>query len=167
MKVTMCWTDPDVTKTWLSETWTNGESKDVLASFYALDTSGGTVTEFWQASTTTDQFLFIDSRASFPVGFAYFLFRMSSSNYRLRLTARTSAGATTSTNAITTSMATIIDPSDLLPIEGYIGQGKFNHSITTSGGITIKWEPLSGSGGEAWEAASLSYGTRYGNNDCP
>jgi len=87
--------------------------------------------------------------------------------YRTRITNKTYSFTGPVKNVITDSMNTTIASPDFSPVAGSIQDHAFGQSVTTNGGITVRWEPLDGSGSQAWEATTLSYASRYGNDSCP
>ena len=172
MKVTLCWTDNDLTKTYMGCTWNNGQSKIVCPDTYNSANSTTTVpttasgwAETWIKGTAsygntlslkngfqgsgsnnfTQNYLRVSGGGYSDLGTQYlYLF-----NWHLTSTTGTNkrtytSGLSTGTNGFDPSTAPLQGPIN----DAGIQDGQFGH-ITNTNGITIKWEPISGAG-QTW-----------------
>ena len=184
LKITMCWTDADVTKSFLACTYTNGESKSVCP--YHYDT---TTEEDWIAKGTafsgspSDRFRIVSntgiivytypSSAVISGNGAQINFRWSSGAFNLnghKVATGTKAGTTLQTKSLSAhniSMTAFPATGTSITTEFFGGVG--SGSITTNTGVTIKWAPISGSGKSwaSWKNTGLSYVPATGNESCP
>jgi hypothetical protein len=164
MKVTLCWSDAEVTRTWQSVSWKNGESKVICAYTYNSDVSG----ERWNARHEGLHLIQSSSPSDYSpskINWRKFarvrfigVFSTYYGGYNMTfLASRNATAANPPPTQFTTSsfVANNITSRYPLPadwptntVKTHISDDQFGF-VTSSNGVTIKWQPISGAG-ESW-----------------
>ena len=161
LRVTICWTDADPTKSFLGCTWTNGESKLVCAKYYSKTTNTtGVDKETWKQYTASDRLELVQGIQPFLTYYGGTKFwpqkKNAFKNNAVRNTfQKTAAPAVTpptaftvssliSSNSVSSASPALADwPNSV--VQPFISDDQFGF-VTDYNGVTISWSPADGTG---------------------
>jgi len=178
VKMTLCWSGPGL-RVFLREEWENGESKIICPSNYW--TSGR---EVWRIAIDDSVRLSVDQGSGYSPGEADIavIIRNNQAQFYVGLNYNEGGGYGTTTGCnphFNVDNMINVSPTTLCGVWGSSASAytdirdiMFGKCTVTSGhleGVTIKWEPISGSGQPwgSWKNGSLNYVPTTGNENCP
>jgi hypothetical protein len=169
IKVSVCWTDTDVTKTLFGETWTDGESKIICPQNY--NSGGGNIGELWTIKNSPTSTWKIDLASYLYFGlFPQAFVRITDGSENFILSQRAGAFSNLSTNVNISTVGYTF--GQITNIDGVSLNQTHFHQFTTNSGVTVKWEAIEGNAvgtdtWAGWKATTLSYVATTGNEACP
>jgi hypothetical protein len=173
MKVTMCWIDadidnPDVTKTWIGESFTNGESKIICPDTF-IQTSAQIVWRWFGFNVNNSIAL---TYQTFSGGQAKVEVEGTSGDVNFRLFKGASYGNNPLNISNNIANSDPAQGTEFIPANTIgVLDSRFFGFLLTNDDVTIKWEPISGSGQSwnSWSATDLGglYATITTDASCP
>ena len=177
LKVTVCWTDLDTTKSWAGCNWTNGESKEMCPNVRYDEQVSIVTLESWVGGAEFGEGIkLIAWQYAYAPSIAQFETRFQNQAVYADIFYRHANAFTNVTNFAPVPNPTLFPTYAPLQstiyfernaVVGKLLNEQLTQSITDTSGFTVTWAPLQGVGAAAWRATTLNYAPASGNDACP